>query len=276
MSTDDAFLRFMSRNLVAFAGAYRSFENGQPLHTGMFVFSGCVIEIEGRAFWVTAGHCLKEYLDEPIARGDMQVFKTGFLDNFNDRATNSLRIPFEYESGCAIYMDRESLGLDFGLIPLDHLTVQNLRANGVEFIQRSNWRQQDQVQFEQYVIVGFPSHLQEDSVDSQGNVHGSGETVMVPIERVDPASIDNPRPETWFVGRIPDDCQIESVEGMSGGPIFGFARDSQGQLGYHVVAIQSAWRPGQRIVFGCSVPMVAEAIVETLREIDNQSESTDP
>jgi hypothetical protein len=51
---------------------------------------------------------------------------------------------------------------------------------------------------------------------------------------------------------------------MSGGPIFGFRRNEDGRLSYHVVALQSWWDEDKRIVFGCSVPFFAERVYELM------------
>ena len=46
---------------------------------------------------------------------------------------------------------------------------------------------------------------------------------------------------------------------MSGGPIFGFRLKP---FAYWIVAIQSAWLPESRVVFGCPVPALATLLEE--------------
>jgi hypothetical protein len=59
---------------------------------------------------------------------------------------------------------------------------------------------------------------------------------------------------------------------MSGGPIYGFRRDSEGRLLYHVVALQSWWDPKTRNVFGCPVPLFAESLHKAIDVAAGSSE----
>jgi hypothetical protein len=53
-----------------------------------------------------------------------------------------------------------------------------------------------------------------------------------------------------FIGRINAEISF-SIEGMSGGPIFGLTEKSDGTDEYTVVALQSRWIQDRRIILGC-------------------------
>jgi hypothetical protein len=255
------FLRFMSRHLVALTGQYQSFNtDGSDLHRGVFGFSGFVIEFFGRWFWVTAGHCLKECLDDPIRAGHLKVWNVGFADHFGLGAKHHDILPLTYEPGCGHYIDDPEAALDFGLIRLDDLQKQGMENNGVIAVNRVNWMHQASLEFSHYKMLGFPSHLKREIRHADGHVDGYLDTAMIALERLSQDEVDSVPAGDWFVGQIPADVTIPSIKGMSGGPIYGFRQLEDGKWTYHVVALQSWWDEKKRIAYGCSLPYFAEAL----------------
>jgi len=242
---------FMSRHVVALAIDYKSFnDDGSLLHRGTMILSGWIIELVGRFYWVTAGHCFKE-LDAWIERGTVRVVSGGgFMDYFGNDAVHMHTYPFTYEPGCAWYLDKPELAIDFGLIPLDSLQSQCLLANGVVPISRNNWLHQPNLDFQFYRMLGFP----EDSVRevARGDeIQVDVRATIVAVDRIEDSS-------DWFVGKLDPAVTLRTIKGMSGGPIYGFRHTDDGRLLYHVVALQSWWDPDSKIIRGCSVPMFAE------------------
>jgi hypothetical protein len=252
------FVRFMSRHLVSLAGIYESYKDGKLFQSGTFAVSGFVLTLHDRHFWVTAGHCLK-YLDDNIRNGVLKIFDVGFADYFGDEAKDQHKYPFSYEPGCGFYIDSQEDGLDFAIIPLDLLTIQNFAANGVKDVSRANWLQQPALTFERYMILGLPAYLIPKD-------RPAVQPVLVGIEPLKPSDIPDPLPDEWFVGKIDDECPIVSIEGMSGGPIYGFRRDDKGRWLYHIVALQSRWREGSRVIFGCPMTHFAELLYQQMIE----------
>ena len=68
-----------------------------------------------------------------------------------------------------------------------------------------------------------------------------------------------------FVGQLKKDISINSIVGMSGGPIFGFNLNPP--IRYWVVAIQSSWLKDRRITFGCPLPVLANLLTEWTEEV---------
>ncbi len=253
------FVRFMSRHLVAAPlGDYESYKDGKVFHSGTFALSGFVLTLHDRHFWVTAGHCLKDF-DRDIRCGVLKIFDTGFVDYFGSEAKHVHKYPYQYEPGCEFYIDSLDDALDFAIIPLDLLMIQSFEVNGVKNVSRANWLQQPSLIFERYMILGLPAYLIPKD-------RPAAQPVLVGIEPLDPKTIPDPLPDGWFVGKIDDECPIKSIEGMSGGPIYGFRRNDQGQWLYHIVALQSRWREGSRVIFGCPMTLFAEMLYQQMIE----------
>ena len=268
MSDDQSrsFTKFMGKHLVVLSGIAERYENGKHVKTDAFNLSGWILRIHDQFHWVTAGHCLKR-LDDGIKDGTLKIIESGFADYFGDTAKYGHSVPFHYEPGCGFYIDDDTQGLDFGVIPLNLLTVLNLIENGVKAVGRENWEKQHEMTFEHYKMLGVPSHLCQFSLSPGGTVSGGIQPVMIALERIDPNTIPNPLPEEWFVGRLYPEVTIEDIAGMSGGPIYGFRKTDDGNWVYHVVALQSRWRQKSRVIFGCPVPLFAESLHQTIQEI---------
>ena len=54
-----------------------------------------------------------------------------------------------------------------------------------------------------------------------------------------------------FYGRAVLDTKITNIEGMSGGPIFGFYKNEKNELRYWLIALQSTWLKNAHIIKAC-------------------------
>ena len=194
------------------------------------------------------------------------------MDYFGYGAVHKQTVPFRYEPGTGYYITRPEDGLDFGLIMLNRLQVLAFEANHLVAISRKNWERQSELTFDFYKMLGIPV----DNVIRAGD--GSDDVcvrpMMIHVNKINiddledaPSDAEAPPTNAWFIGKIPAECTIKGLKGMSGGPIYGFRRDDQGHLTYHVVALQSRWWYKSRTVFGCSVPLFAEDTYQQLGEL---------
>jgi hypothetical protein len=268
MSTpqEASFVGFMSRHLVVLA-CYRDQRTdvGTKFERGWSTFTGFILELHGQWFWVTAGHCLMEALDQNIESGSVRLLRTSFMDYFGNGASDYHTVPFEYEVGCGFYIENAELGIDFGLIPLDFNKCQLMAANGIIPVSRFNWEQQSSLEFDAYAMLGIP----ETEVYPSAHPESIGvRPSFAGIDRLPPTEVPYASSDQWFMGRLRGDG-LRTVKGMSGGPIFGFRKvviEGIEQWTYHVVAVQSRWIAGERIIFGCSLPAVAEHLHEAMAE----------
>lgn len=240
------------------------------------MLTGFLLELHGRVFWVTAGHCLKDGLDDLIVRGAIRITGGGFMDYLGVGAQHFHLIPHRYEIGDAAYVELPGHGVDFGILMLDELQIKDLAANNTMPIGRENWIHQPQLTFDIYRMLGIPANRVFRHRLSESSSRLAVQPAMVAIDRItiDEAGSPPPGSETptdaWFIGRIDPLAKIDDIKGMSGGPIYGFRKHADGRLTYHVVAVQSRWWPHSRTIFGCSLPMIAEAIWQEIDDMFNQ------
>jgi hypothetical protein len=256
---------FMSQHFVALACEYDTIENGRIKSSNTQIFSGWILDLHGQLFWVTAGHCLKEQLDEYITKGYIRVTGGGFMDYLGYRAEHIHRAPFTYELGCGFYIWDSEAGLDFALIPLSTLYRQYFESNNNIPIH------QHRLSFDFYRVLGIPKDEVYRTQNPDGSHNVAVRPTMMAVEKItfEEAIAANlkcpPKTPEWFCARIHPEITNQTVVGMSGGPIYGFRRDDQGRLSYHVVALQSWWDPDKRIIFGCSVPKFAEGVYQAMQ-----------
>ncbi len=251
---------FMSRHFVALICTVEAKNRDGSVVRGDEVYSGFLMILADRLYWVTAGHCLKG-LDKRIRRREATVVRCSLMDCFGWEARHLEPIPFAYELDRGVYLDDGKLGMDFALVPLDGNTCDLLAANKVKAIGRRTGfvrRKWNSTSTACSVFRGTARCAPQSGGDEGIQMR----TVLIAVDRLEPSAVSNASSADWFIGRINPEVTIETIEGMSGGPIYGFRRTPAGQLVYHVVALQSRWRPESRIIFGCNVRLFAE---ESLR-----------
>lgn len=256
-----AFFKFMSRHLVALVSDYESYnEDGSLLKAGIGVASGFVIELHDQWYWVTAGHCLKR-MDKAIKKGFLKILSGCFMDGFwiDAKFTKEFFPPFAYTQGRGIAVDDMTIGLDFGMILLDDWIKQCFEKNGVVPVTRSNWIKQPTERMQHFRLLGIPENEVGDPIIDGAMRTVNLSPVMVYVHQRDLATIPGAQSADCFAGQIHKDAKLETVHGMSGGPIYGFSQNAKGEWGYHVVALQSRQPPDDKsIIFGCSVEKFAE------------------
>ncbi len=265
-------LAYLGRHLVCLNGTYVELDAQGKAKSKekLFSFSGFIMSFRGRWCLVTAGHVLDEELDENIRNKRIQLRCCGIADYFGLDAKVPLPTIIDYENTPKLYIDDQELGLDFGVMPLRDLYQANLAANGILPIAEENWVRQEDVEFEAFGILGFPDELKPEPGTRMGDhgqeIVGHVHAILIPIQRLPDETMEaEGRQFPWFVGKVllPPD-RLQSVVGMSGGPIFGFRRVPGEGLSYWVVAMQSWWNKETRVIYGCPVPIFARLVEEVL------------
>jgi hypothetical protein len=148
----------------------------------------------------------------------------------------------------------------------------NLEANGIRAIEKDNWLQQDISRCELFALVGLPKCQVNNAgklVPYGDRVAGAVNPTLVPVFPVKLHPEDIP-PATfpWFIAEVGAAAGLPDIDGMSGGPVFGFFRDANGDWRYWIVAVQSRWRPDRRIIFACPVPTFAGLVERQLLQYE--------
>lgn len=257
--TDSEGLAYFCRHLVGLCVTYQ--RAGSEANE-FAIYSGTLISIEGMICFLTAGHILSE-LAQARDSADVTITKAVLADTFAKSAVSNMPIPFDLKGARLIHFDDDSEGLDFGVIPLSQYYVNLLAKNGMVALEEKNWIHQANVQFDGYAMLGFPEEFVSKQVDGYGNAMVS--PTMFRVVRLDaPPEGSKQTRYPRFVGQIDDSNPIESVVGMSGGPIIGFTiRETETR--YWIVALQSSWDPGKRIVYACPLPVLGSLLTKAVK-----------
>ena len=255
-------LEFLCRHLVGLCVTYKNTALEEvDLPPRFATCSGTLIFIEGALYFLTAGHVLKE-LKALRDCEQIQIENASLADVFGAKRISDTPIPFDLKDAPLCFIDDEELGLDFGVIPIGYHHANLLSENGVIALSEKNWIEQDNVKFDGYMMLGFPAELVSERISSSCRV--DIQPTMFAVSRLgltpDCQATKYPR----FVGQVSPDLSLKSLKGMSGGLILGFQTDPQ--LRYWVVAVQSTWRPETRRVYGCSLPILARLMTNWARD----------
>ena len=127
-------------------------DNKPPEHH--FNYSGFLASIYGQWFMITAGHILQE-LDPAIETGRLVFTGRVLADFYGEGAKHFQPIPFDYASHKRVHAYDKDL-IDFALIALSYLDVEQLKANGrmpFTFEGRPERAWED---YDGFAILGFP------------------------------------------------------------------------------------------------------------------------
>lgn len=256
---DSEAIAFFCRHLV---GLCVTFQREGNEGTEFAAYSGTLILVEDSVFFLTAGHILGD-LDKVRKSTSVKITSAVLADTFGHKRISNLPIPFDLNSAHLLHIDDDDEGLDFGVIPLSPYYVRLLAKNGVIALQEDNWVHQGSVRFDAHAMLGFPEEF------SSKHVNDVGEAIVSPtmfrVHRLNNLPEDSRKTSyERFVGQIDRENPIQSVKGMSGGPIFGFKIDGD-NICYWVVALQSAWNPSTRTVYGCPLPTLASLLTRAAK-----------
>lgn len=218
---------------------------------------------------VMAGHALKRLF---AALPKMTAVKASLFDGWKHSASR-VPIPFDLLGAEPLIVD-EDKGLDLGLMHLAPIIVRNLRANGILPCDERGWRSPPPPsEMIRYAVLGLPDQFIQRETLPSGDVRLSVNPTFVYLEGVD-APADMKRAVPCFYGKLAENLyngnagvSLEGMAGFSGGPILGFSfrPDGSGELRYHLVAVQAAWRPDLRVVVGPLMSVVGADLAEAIK-----------
>jgi hypothetical protein len=253
-------VEFLCRHLVGLCVTYRhTTPDEAPLRSRFTTCSGTLLFVEGALYFLTAGHVLRE-LHELRQHSDVLIEGASLADVFGYQRISDTPIPFDIRDAQLAFIDDDKLGLDFGIIPIGPHHARLLAKNKVVAFSEETWIKQRDVKFDGYVMLGFPSERVSERVSAASTV--TIEPTAFSVRRL---NIDSDRQTKYprFVGHVDARLSLESLVGMSGGPIFGFRTEPR--LSYWMVAIQSSWNATTRTIYGCDFPMLASLMTSWAR-----------
>ena len=255
---------FFARRLVAFVGTYVLADDvarpsrSSPAPRHHYVYSGVPVALFGNWYVVTAGHSILPYCK---AIDEKSIIATGgsIVDSFGVLASKSKGFPFNLRDHCLYSIDEPDDGLDYALIKLSQNHVDLLSTNSVMAF-RMGTESDETREYSNYVAFGLPDEKSDLVSSDPGNLNYVNlQPWSVPISRLDDDDCTNPR----FVGRIKALSGIDSIVGISGGPIIAFSEDNEY---YRLAAIQSRWHASTQTIFATQVEASAKHFKESCEQ----------
>lgn len=268
-------LAYFCNHLVALGGSYVQLDGaGQPVGEPVFFcYSGFILSVRGVWCLVTAGHSIQR-LDEDLQTGRKRLTNCCLGDYFGTAPRVAEPTPFVYEDCPKLWIHDPEEGLDFALMLLRPYYRMNLEANGIRAIAEENWIRQDVSACELFAMVGLPT-CQVDNprrlIPYGDRVAGTVNPTLVPVFPVKLHPEDVP-PTTfpWFIAEVGAAARLPDLDGMSGGPIFGFFRGPSGEWRYWIIAVQSRWLQDRRVLFTCPVSVFAGLVEQQLQHYEEE------
>src|SRR5262249_32188711 len=208
-------------------------------------------------------------LEDRLEAGEYRLTRCCLGAHFGSNPQADVSVPFDLAESGRLWVNDEEEGLDFALLMLDDEQRTALELRGIRPISEENWVRQDIAACEFFALLGLPTCLVGEGRGVVPHGQGTGGIVnpaLVPVERVElPPDEMPPSTYPWFVGRVGAAQGLPDLDGMSGGPIFGFFMGEDGQWRYWIVALQSRWNAEKRIIFACPVQVIGRIVEAELR-----------
>lgn len=225
--------------------------------------ASCFVIDVGRGVWclVTAGHVIKG-LRKAVEDG-WSIEVPRLIDAFAGVQTEA--IPFLLDPSEWLELDEEDTGVDLAAVPLTILFKANLKAGGVEALERGQINSATFEGYSQVVIAGVPT----EGVAVQ---RGSGQMkfVVIPVSAASSEEANLSDKPGTLLGKLPSNPadpqhRVESIAGMSGCPVFAIDREQNGQPKcYWAIGVQSSWNPKTRSIRFTPLDSLAEALHEAV------------
>lgn len=277
MSAIEKVHQLISRHVVTLTWTDRDVH--APDQTGSdrtFCLSASVISIEGRWFLLTAGHVL-EALDQTLKEGTL--IYAGLYGNWGPATGDNGKITFNYEDTRRWWLRDDEAGFDYGLISLGDYYAAHLRAIHVQPLTEEYWLEVPKI-LARYVLVGFPSERvrveQMPGTSNSVTTSVSMANALVRLEAVEDPPDELRTNNLRFYARLvapeqstDSEFSIRDIDGMSGGPVFGFGADPNGVIRYWIVGVQSGWHRPTRVIAACPVAQVFSNLRAKYIEFDS-------
>lgn len=235
-----------------------------------FLLSGFLFSVQGYWFFMSAAHCF-EKVQTALDLGSV-FSQWAIVDHLGAEAKFNTTVPFDYQpEGVRLFCD-EDTGDDYGIMAIRPLVGQQIMRNRVQPVDERMWKQDIPNEFDAYWMLGVPAESVVPGPD--GGFGLTNHFIKVEPEDDPPVNLIKPGPR--FYARIVDAAEApESIEGMSGGPVFGIKRMADGSARAWVIAVQSEWCPKRRVIAACLLYPFAEWLSEEVKAWDQEAEGSE-
>jgi hypothetical protein len=185
-----------------------------------------------------AGHVIKE-INELLITQPGRTYHFGIIDNFGPEARFDHAIPFDYVNADTWATDVDTSGADFGLIHLEQFYRRLLETNNLVPLTEPQWQYTRHESFEFHALMRIPAETRS-TAELHYKQYAMATIPHREITTLLPSITPTPYPTLYAETTVPLST-IESIKGVSGCSVFGFAKDENGNWRYRIVAVQSTW-----------------------------------
>ena len=255
MSPDKSVTDYFYKHIVPILFTFQKGEEYQNVVVTAFVLS-----VFDQWFLITAGHCIAE-IDKIRNESGYNLVRCKLIDCLGLDAANKLLIPFVYDALSPSRLS-DDYAFDYGVIRLSEYYKGLLIANNVRALDEEVWKEQPtKVDF--YILLGIPAEL----------VRTNSEIVSITPAMFQVDALKE-KPEGFsdtdvplFYGHVNLYDEINSVKGMSGGPIFAFYKNEKGEVRYWLTALQSRTLSKSHFIAACPTKLLGEFLESLIARI---------
>ncbi|ARQ56649.1 hypothetical protein EFR00_19105 [Rhizobium sophoriradicis] len=241
---------FLARHFVAISVNSRL--KGDTGPDRFFAASGLLIRIGDISGILTAGHVV-EYLDEAVNHSDIDGLGCQLLDTFGETKLSDYGVPYDLKDSPRLHFHNDEQGLDFGVLFLHEHQARLIEKHNIVPLTYEASRNEP-ADLDVFFLLGLPAELTSERVSPSGSATVG--MTMLRLKKFESEEQTTLFPR--FVAKIDSHTDLESLQGMSGGPIFGFNTERPNK--YWIVAIQSSWKKSERKIFGCPVQHIYDIL----------------
>lgn len=255
----ERFVSFFFQHIVPMYFYFEKEDKKHQFFLTSFVFSVC-------EYWflITAGHCFKQIREELIDKGWI-ISSCSLLDFLGINARFKEPIPFPFDINKALYfpeINDDDYSFDYGIYPLSSYFKKVLLSNNVKPLDEEVWKKQPN-HIDKSALLGLPSELQK---FDQGIEIGSS-FIFADIVKEKPDGFKNiSMPQIY--AKIQMGNGIRSIEGMSGGPLFGFRKYDNGEMRYWLLGLQSRWLRESHFIAVCPTKYIGLLLESYISKIN--------
>ena len=191
-------------------------------------------------FGIWQGRHVINDITKRMEQEPQRTYHFGIIDNFGSDARHGEIIPFDFRDALKWTTDHEITGADFGLILIEPFYRRLIERITRCHSQKSNGGINGSNPSSIYFMMGIPAETVK-KVIAEEKPYEMAMMALTELKELPPGI--EPRPYPTFYGELGPTRHINSIKGMSGCPIFGFAKDDQGNWRYWIVAVQITWYP---------------------------------
>lgn len=220
------------------------------------VITTFVLQHQAQWYFVTAGHIIEDL--HRLVEDGWVLRDCRIVDTLIPEATSSEPAYLPIDNLLAAGYQYEGKGgdkIDFALVHIPSLVRIALEANGVEALDESGYLSVH-APVACYGLVGVPRERVMSTKRTSTIAH-----CLFPIERLSHKDTKFTQTDPdLFYGKVDLGDSIKDLDGVSGGPIFGFWLDAEQGWKYGVVGIQSKWTYPARHILATPVLLVTTVL----------------